>query len=128
MCVIRCMIHALDVGPDVMWCTSDQLRLEGEPIDGDLWCIGVLVILLHHHMCRTKPSDLDQIRLSCITPEPDTLSQTLFGIGSLVLHLESSSKAAITIGVQQCLSLKEALPPKCEGCTASDRRSPARLG
>ena len=79
LCVIKCVIHALDIGSDVMWCTSDQLCLEGEPVDRDLRSVGVLVVFFHHYMSRTKPSG--------ITPEPNTLPQTVFRIGSFVLHL-----------------------------------------
>ena len=101
--VVYCMLHALDIGSYVVWCTSDQLRLEGEPVDGDLRSVGVLVVFFHHHMSRTKPSDLDQVRLPCVTPEPNTLTQAVLGTRSLVLHLESSSESTISISVQKGL-------------------------
>ena len=84
-----------------MWCTSDELALECQPVYRD-WAVCLLrvLVLLHDDVRRSEPSDFHLIRLPGIPPEEDLLAQVEFRVDALVLEAQGSPQFAVCVCVQ----------------------------
>lgn len=92
------MTNALDVSAHTMGRASNELHLVGQLIHMDtLLTFSVGLVLLHHNLSGSKPTDLHKFRLSNITPEPNLLAKAVLRIQATVFGSQSSSKTTVSI-------------------------------
>lgn len=115
--VLQGVCHGLDVRPDVMWCTANELALECQPVDGDLTvCLLRVLVLFHHDVGWSEPSNLHQVRLTGIPPEEDLLAQVELHLRFRARRSLRSASASSSAFLAACLlvrvSSKSGCPPR----------------
>ena len=102
--IIQGVVQALDICSYVVRSASDQLGLECQPVHAHLRGARlILLVLLHDDLSWAQPSNLYQVGLFGIAPEPNLLPQAVLSIDTLVLETQCTAKATISVSIDQCL-------------------------
>ena len=85
------MLRSKDVGSNMMWCCSNELSLVSQPVKLDPLDLVIGLLLPQHHIGGTKPANLVEQTLACISPEPYTLTNFELSILAFVATAKSTA-------------------------------------